>query len=890
VSSPGRIFQKKHQEEDVKFAHFVLGVLLVAGPLWAAPEARYEIDAAVDVHRSIIVGTENLLVKNTTLQPINELYFFLYPNQFETKNQHLNEVNYRWHYPSGFDRGWMKLEEIRSGPGGDSLELKLVSVEHVPAGTIGLVSLSSPLEPGEETTLEIDFETKVPHKFGPFGRFRNTLTVQGGWYPYLVALDRSGRPVYQSLPDLSSVQARIRLDATRDAVVNGEFYDDVEEIEVPAQRARLISMVLTPEFHVFREKVGSDDVVFYSLFPKRYRLERVMESLQRSVGDASEFFGERREEVPVVETYLRATMTYPGEHMIFLSDRFLMTVVQFDFRNLNHLELARAVAYLFALDRVSKHEDTERYNWIAEAVGWWFRNEFMATHFEDLANLRETAGKMGMFRPFNRMAAAPTIPFTDTYIANVPVRDSLRESIFYFNNQLTSGRLLTENLELALGRERSDALFRQYLGQSRSLQSLAEASAGDELEGFFTQWEEGYPVDLDYRLTDVRRNERDGESYRTHFRVEKSTSVDFVQPLEIQVKEEGGGTQLVVWDGKGLHKDFDVESERKVQGIEIDPRRRTVETDDYNNLYPHRWEMVIDRGDQTVSSGGLGLATRIRLHKKRDFTKWMFVSPFFTPSLVGVKTGMLFNFGNTVDGLVYRRTQEMSIDYTLNYLRSGFAKPESGQFDGVGKTTGVSLGYSFDNQMFEEDPMSYESIATKVSVFRRELGGDFNFYQAVVKGKKIQALHPSHKVAGKVILGYSDGFSEGDQIPAQNLFDLQTTGNLGVVTNGRHLGKNLLSTTVEWRHDLMPHINSKMPRNWMRRLQGVLAIDAGWVSDSFSDLFDFNNTVWGIRYGFRFHYSFFGVRPSDFTVDIGHRLGAGSGDGTVISLGILQWF
>jgi len=51
----------------------------------------------------------------------------------------------------------------------------------------------APLVPGATRTLTLRFHTVVPHRFGTFGVFDDQLTVNGGWYPYLAALDATGR-------------------------------------------------------------------------------------------------------------------------------------------------------------------------------------------------------------------------------------------------------------------------------------------------------------------------------------------------------------------------------------------------------------------------------------------------------------------------------------------------------------------------------------------------------------------------------------------------------------------------------------------------------------------------------------------------------------------------
>jgi hypothetical protein len=851
----------------------------------------------------VISGTETVAISNTTTAPLQEIHLFLYPNQFRTKNAQLNEMNYLWHYPSGFDEGFLTVTAIRVTGSNQTLQGQLVDPPGLPPGTVLRVPLATALPPGAELSLAIAFETKVPHKYGPFGHFRGTMTAQGGWYPYLVPLADEGRPLFDGLPQKSSVAVHLKLSAERDALVNGVFFDDVSDIDLPAREASYVSLVLAPEYYPTSREAASTRVTFYSLEKARYKINPIMDTLIQTATAASSFFSiDAPRDVVFAETYLRAVMTFPGEDMVLVSDRFFVTVTQFDMRNLNTLEAARAMAGLFIADRVADREDPRDANWVTEALAWGFRNAFLSENFKKLADLRQTANSMGMFRPFHRMAASPTIPFSETYVGFVVNHDPFRESLQYFNNTLPSGQLFTEKMPGTIGVEPTDRAVKTYLHQARRFESLVAQVAGQETSWFFTQWKQGYPPDLDYRLADVTRNgpgathAGPGASYKTALTVEKVTRRDLVDPVEVRVQADGAPPAILTWDGKGSAKSFEVETAGKVTQIEIDPRRQTAQTDDYNDLAPHHWEMVMDRGDVDIGSGGLGAGMRIRMHKVRDQGRWMFALPFFSPPEVGIEAGMLFNFGGIVDGLVWNRKQELSMSYLFTDLRGGFADEKSGARDGSGQSSALKFRYTFQNKMFEEDPMDFEEIDAAVSIYRNEIGSDFDFFQATLSASKAVAPHPKHKLAGLVTLAYSDGFRSEDRIPAQKLFDLSGVGASGITASGNHLGTSAAALTLEWRHDLMSNLNMAMPMNMrIRRLQGVLAFDSGWVANDFDDLFRANQGIYGIRYGLRFHYDFLGIRPSDFTVDFGHRLGRPTGrvvpdDGLVLSIGILQTF
>lgn len=67
--------------------------------------------AELDVGRKIISGTETVALTNTTKRPLQELYFFLYPNRFLEKSPQLVELSayFKW-FDADFLR-WLRQKK-----------------------------------------------------------------------------------------------------------------------------------------------------------------------------------------------------------------------------------------------------------------------------------------------------------------------------------------------------------------------------------------------------------------------------------------------------------------------------------------------------------------------------------------------------------------------------------------------------------------------------------------------------------------------------------------------------------------------------------------------------------------------------------------------------------
>ncbi|MFQ5741892.1 MAG: hypothetical protein ACE5JX_23095, partial [Acidobacteriota bacterium] len=355
-------------------------VSLLAIPL----PPRYRVDARIDLDQHHISGSETLTFTNTTNTPIHEITLFLYPNRFSTKNSALTEMNYLWHYPSGVDKGWTSVGTVRD-TAGTELSSSLDEGSGLPAGTLLRVKLHDTLQAGSELTLKFDFETRIPHKYGPFGHYRQIFTLQGGWHPYLVPIGKGGEPLVHAFPQRSQFELHLTLSKPRDAVLNGTYFNQVSEIETQLSGNRRLSLVIAPRFYPTEASAGSKTVTFYSPFAKRYKLSKAVNAFVKGTVEASQFLPSGTpDHISVVETYLRAVMSFPADSMILVSDRFMVTVEKFNFRDLNRLEAARAVAQLMATELVAAREDLENLNWVSEAVAWAFRNQFLGDNFEHL--------------------------------------------------------------------------------------------------------------------------------------------------------------------------------------------------------------------------------------------------------------------------------------------------------------------------------------------------------------------------------------------------------------------------------------------------------------------------------------------------------------------------
>lgn len=150
---------------------FLVCCCLASTSVWAGPPAaRYAVEADIDVRRHLISGTVTVAISNTTTAPLQELHLFLYPNQFRTKNAQLNEMNYLWHYPSGFDEGSLTVSAIRVTGSNQTLQGQLVDAPGLPPGTVLRIPLAT-ANPAPNCRWRSRSKRRCPTSTGPSDTF-----------------------------------------------------------------------------------------------------------------------------------------------------------------------------------------------------------------------------------------------------------------------------------------------------------------------------------------------------------------------------------------------------------------------------------------------------------------------------------------------------------------------------------------------------------------------------------------------------------------------------------------------------------------------------------------------------------------------------------------------
>ena len=174
------------------------GVAIAAAP--ASPHVvEYTIQVSLDPDRKTLDGTERLVWRNPSGDPVPELRFHMYLNAFKNnRTTFMRESNRQLRGDEAGTRpedwGWIDVLSM-VGPGGKDLRPAARFIQpdgNDPADeTVLSVPLPSPVPPHGEIALDIKFRSKLPRVFARTGFARDYFLV-GQWFPKIGVYEPAG--------------------------------------------------------------------------------------------------------------------------------------------------------------------------------------------------------------------------------------------------------------------------------------------------------------------------------------------------------------------------------------------------------------------------------------------------------------------------------------------------------------------------------------------------------------------------------------------------------------------------------------------------------------------------------------------------------------------------
>ncbi|ALS24739.1 M1 family metallopeptidase [Paenibacillus naphthalenovorans] len=160
---------------------------------------EYHLNVELDADGKLIKGTSSMTWKNPGSRPVQELYFHLYPNAFESKKTTFMKESggkLRDDVRKEDSFGSMTVSSIRTL---DGAEMELIDrMEYVQPddgnkddNTLIRVPLPKPVMPGGSVDLLTQFSVKLPQVFARMG-YANDFVMAGQWFPKIAVYEPKG--------------------------------------------------------------------------------------------------------------------------------------------------------------------------------------------------------------------------------------------------------------------------------------------------------------------------------------------------------------------------------------------------------------------------------------------------------------------------------------------------------------------------------------------------------------------------------------------------------------------------------------------------------------------------------------------------------------------------
>ncbi|WP_028594944.1 M1 family metallopeptidase [Paenibacillus assamensis] len=159
--------------------------------------AEYHIDVKLDEASKTLRGLQAVTWSNPGRKTVNELYFHLYPNAFESADTtFMKESGGKLRGDKMPTNGYgnMRLTAIQTEDGlplMNRLEYVQPDDGNAKDRTVMKLRLPQPVKAGESITLKMKYEVKLPSIFARMGATDN-FVMAGQWFPKLAAYEKAG--------------------------------------------------------------------------------------------------------------------------------------------------------------------------------------------------------------------------------------------------------------------------------------------------------------------------------------------------------------------------------------------------------------------------------------------------------------------------------------------------------------------------------------------------------------------------------------------------------------------------------------------------------------------------------------------------------------------------
>jgi hypothetical protein len=545
-------------------------------------------------------GIESVTWTNPGAQPVQELYFHLYPNAFESKKTtFMRESGGRLRSDKATKDSFGRIEllTIRTEEGIDlSSRMQYVQPDdgNKDDHTLLEVQLPKPVGPGEKVTVRTDFLVKLPTVFARMG-YADDFVMAGQWFPKVAAYETVGTrgrtaegwDLHQYhgnsefYADFGIYDVKIKVPASyivaatgfpvRPPVEDGkiktyQFYaDDVHDFGWAA----------SPHFRYYEEPFSAPSLpgvkikLYLDPAHEAYK-NRYLYAAKKALARYSSWYG--------TYPYSTLSIVVPPEKGNGAGGMEYPTLITAwgAGKDEPDLELERVVVHeighQFWYGMVASNEFEEA--WLDEGFTSYAEDNLMATEFGSVANLAVQSSYI----------TSPAALKENAW--------DYRDHDEYADNVYTRAKLVLAAIERQIGKDQMDRVLKTYFQRwkfkhpsTRDFQTVLEDVTKQKWDDFFNQYVYGSLM-TDYAVGGIRSKPTGlagPNAYDSSVLLLRNGGTAAGVPVHIHFADGSAIDQ--VWDGKEQQTELKVNSSAPIDWVMIDPQHKLVLENRHINNY-----------------------------------------------------------------------------------------------------------------------------------------------------------------------------------------------------------------------------------------------------------------------------------------------------------------
>ena len=429
---------------------------------------RYQIDLQIAASISDVSGHEQALYTNNEETPLKEIYFRLFPNI------------------SG-----LILTVTNLTVDGTPIPAILTNQE-----TALRVDLPTPLQPGMQVLIEMDFQQQVPREMGGnygLNIYMDDILALDQFFPIIPVYDENGwevqdPPINADMLFADEAFFRVRVNAPANLVLAGSGIEvgssigkNRKEFIYIGGPQRDFFLAASPRFESVSRKVGGTTVTAY--YPGEYRQagNLVLETAEHALASYNQRFGV----YPYTELDLISTPMNAGGMEYSTATSLSINYFDFNaeagFKSFLEAVVAHEIAHQWFFNQVMNNQIEEP--WLDEALAQYATYLYYLDRYGRSGALQYERSWYERWENMDEKAIPIGKPAGDY------TRDAYGPIIY------GRGPLFVAALDEQMGDEAFNRFIKSYFNQYRwgiadslEFEELAEESCGGELDALFNKW------------------------------------------------------------------------------------------------------------------------------------------------------------------------------------------------------------------------------------------------------------------------------------------------------------------------------------------------------------------------------------------------------------------